>query len=178
MAYRFCDGRTLTQTLRPPVRIRGQPIRERQGTEFVQRAGIHVTLEVDHFPHRRPIRHPAAALEFRGVGEIEAQLLSGRREPQEKPALLLADARRHESLRTYWGGSRYRSQERVVPITSTSLGLRPISSCNSRYKAPSRGSPCRTPPCGNCQPRPPLRPPSSKSRSSRIRMMPTLARNP
>jgi len=62
--------------------------------EFVQRAGVDTTLEVNDVVDGAPEVNPAPAIELGLVGAIQADALVVTQEPQHEPALFLADTQR------------------------------------------------------------------------------------
>src|SRR6185436_20515587 len=82
-------------TARPPRRRRRRSgIGKRQRPELVQRLHVDRSLEIDDLLDGAPVVDPAAAVEL-GLGrQIETHAVRVRRELQQEPALLLADAER------------------------------------------------------------------------------------
>ena len=140
--------------------IRRQALGPRQRRQLMQRPHVHRPLEIDDFLDRLPVVHPAPAIEFGLVGEIEADAGFVGCEPQQEPALLLPDAQRPLARGAHSapaGGSA--ASARCCPAARTSAGASPTSSRSSRNSDSSADSPWRMPPCGNCQPLPPVRRP-------------------
>src|SRR3990167_4799625 len=67
-------------------------VRQRAG-QFLQCLTIDSALEVDHLTDGVPVTHPAPAVELRFPAVIEADVGFVAQQAQEKPFLLLADAR-------------------------------------------------------------------------------------
>ena len=62
--------------------------------QLIERTRVDGAFEVDHLAHRSPVVDPAPALEFGLIGRVEMHAVLGSDQPQQKPALLLADAGR------------------------------------------------------------------------------------
>ena len=62
--------------------------------EFVQRAGVDTTFEVNDIVDGAPEINPAPSVEFGLVGTIQSDALVVTQEPQHKPALFLANTQR------------------------------------------------------------------------------------
>src|SRR5690606_25797735 len=92
---RSAEARRLLPAPRPPRgRRRRAAVRESQRPELAERANVDEPLEVDDLLDRTPVVDPATAVEFRLVGQIEAQALRIAMQLQQEPALLLPDAER------------------------------------------------------------------------------------
>ena len=155
----------------------GNPSGEHARPQLVESARIDAAFEVDHLTHRPPEVDPTHTIEFRFIAAVETHCLVVRFAGAARTS---AASGRYTaaccSCRTNLSGSLYRSQSSVTDSTSTSSSESPTSSYNSRYIAASGDSPSSMPPCGNCQPLAPTRPPRSSLSSALTRMMPTLAR--
>src|SRR5687767_14233259 len=79
----------------PPVGVIGGAAGKRNGCELGEHAHIDGTFEIDDLTHGLPVVCPPPAVELglASLREIEAHVALGNGEPQEKPTLLLTDAR-------------------------------------------------------------------------------------
>ena len=64
------------------------------GPQFIQRSRVDTALEIDHLVDRAPELNPANAIELGFLAAIESHPVFARPEPQQEPALLLANAQR------------------------------------------------------------------------------------
>ena len=60
--------------------------------KLIQGLFIDLPFEIDHLPQGLPVSYPAPSVEFRFLASIKAEGIFPAVEPQEEPALLLADA--------------------------------------------------------------------------------------
>jgi hypothetical protein len=72
----------------------GGPSGKHQPAELAQRAQVDPPLEIDHVVDRLPPVHPAPAVELGSIAAIEAHALLVGHQPEQEPALLLADTHR------------------------------------------------------------------------------------
>src|SRR5690348_12427280 len=84
----------LARDLFPPARQRRRTAREGERRELQECALIHAALEVNDLPHRVPEARPSPLVEFRLLRALEVEPHRLLPQPQQKPALLLADAER------------------------------------------------------------------------------------
>ena len=121
-------------------------------------------LEVDDLAHRLPLVDPAPLIEFRLVGAIEGELRVLTLQPQQEPALLLpdADAGGDCGERIAAAGDSGSSRACCRPARRR-CGEARLPRAARDTSASSSCLPRRMPPWGNCQPRPPVRPPRNTS---------------
>src|SRR5690606_20501099 len=92
---RSAQAAGLRPAARPPRRRSGRTaVRKGQRPKLGQRTDVNEPLEIDDLLDRPPVVDPAAAIEFRLVGHVEAQAVGLAVQMQQKPALLLPDAYR------------------------------------------------------------------------------------
>ena len=165
-------------SLGPPARLSRESVRVHKRAKFVQRTRVYAPLEIDHFINGPPERHPANAIEF---GLVRSDRIA----PGSSLARSLSmNQRCFCPIHSGWLCRRMNLSGRRSATSHWSrraLRRRPLEAnffvqftkhCIDRLLAFS------IPPCGNCQPLAPTRPPSISLLSVFARMMPTLARNP